>query len=434
MSSTVSSDMKSLNNAEADGELPNANTECKSDVPEITDEAVRAWIQHEIGDPRPDIPRLVVPDIAPSEIDEAIAARLIASYNACKKEEAAYPAIGADIWSAIRGLQARFFTILESGDPKALAAYLCNMSRHDATIGISQGDGEYRWITTSPEYEYFRALLIKDKLVSFAEAVGAIRCECPEQGPWGEHLNADIDVLLHALEECVGISLAPPEIDGGLFKIPAGSGLLHDRDLHAQFAAWSMREIAGPNATICEIGGGVGRAAYWAQRFGLGPYTILDRPHVNVLQAYYLLKSLPMDQVRLFGETLDNPRVTVWPYFEKRRITPDAVDIVFNQDSLPEIHRDAALDYIAWARQISPRWFYSINQEAAVAYTQNFGEPAGESDPKQNVVGALVTEAHGFRRVMRAPYWLRKGYTSELYQILRKPSEGTIAASSESAI
>jgi hypothetical protein len=93
------------------------------------------------------------------------------------------------------------------------------------------------------------------------------------------------------------------------------------------------------------------------------------------------------------------------------------VDMVFNQDSLPEIHRDAALDYIAWIRQISLRWFYSINQEANEAYTQDFWQPAGESDPRQNIVHALV-KAYGFRRVMRAPYWLRKGYASELYQIL----------------
>ncbi len=419
MSSTaVTSDVKSLNNVEADLELPGANTEPASDVPEITDDAVRAWIQHEIGNPRPAIPRIVTPDIAPSEIDEAIAGRLIAAYNACKKAEAEYPAIGADIWSAIRKLQAGFFSVLESGEPKALAAYLCNMSRHDATIGITQGDGEYRWVTTSPDYESFRALLIKDKLVSFAEAVGAIRCECPEQGPWGEHLHTDNDVLLRALEECVGISLAPPEIDGGLFKIPAGKGMFHDRDLHSQFAAWSLRQIAGPKATVCEIGGGSGRAAYWAQRFGLGAYTILDLPHVNVLQGYYLLKSLPMDQVRLFGETIENPKVTVWPYFEKYRIIAGTIDIVFNQDSLPEINHEAALDYIAWTRQISPRWFYSINQEANTAYTQDFWQPASESDPKQNVVGALATEARGFRRVMRAPYWLRKGYASELYQVL----------------
>jgi len=375
-------------------------------------------MQHQVGSPPPVIPAIVVPDIAPSEIDVAIAARLITAYLACKKEEAAHPVIGADVWSAIRKLQERFFAVLESGDPKALAAYLCNMSRHDATIGISQGDGEYQLIVSSPEYRHFRVILIKDKLVSFAEAVGAIRCECPEQGPWGQHLHTDTGVLVRALEEYLGISLAPPEIDGGLIKINGGNGLFHDRDIHSQFAAWSMREIAGPDATICEIGGGVGRAAYWAQRFGLGPYTIIDLPHVNVLQGYYLLKSLPPDRVRLYGEASDNPKVTVWPYFEKHRLSSGEVDIVFNQDSLPEIHRAAALDYLVWARKISRRWFYSINQEAAEPYTQTFCEPAGEGDPRQNIVSALVAEAGGFRRVARTPYWLRKGYTSEVYQIL----------------
>jgi hypothetical protein len=425
MTSTASSDAEIANGADADDELQRCvprrakqDLESELDAPQITDEIIQAWIRHPVGTPRPDVPRVVVPDGTPSEIDEAIAVRLLASYNACKKEEAAHPAIGPDVWSAIRRLQAAFFTVLESGEPKTLAAFLCNMSRHDATIGISQGNEEYRWITSSPEYEHFRALLIKDRLVSFAEAVGAIRCECPEVGPWGRHMHADIDVLLQALEERVGTSLAPPEIDGGLFKLRAGTGLVHDRDLHGQFAAWSMREIAGPDAAICEIGGGVGRAAYWAQRFGLGPYTIIDLPHVNVLQGYYLLKSLPMDQVCLYCETLADPRVTVLPYFEKRLIDSDEVDMVFNQDSLPEIHRDAALDYLAWTRKIARSWFYSINQEAGEAYSQRFWEPAGEGDPRQNVVSELATEARGFRRILRAPYWLRRGYTAELYQIL----------------
>lgn len=389
-----------------------------ADTPEITDEAVRAWLQHETGDNWPKIHAVVVPDRQANEVDELIATRLLASYVACKKEEAKHPSIGADIWSSIKSLQGRFLSVLESHNAKELASYLVNMSRHDATIGLTQGEGEHRWITTSKSYEQFRALLIKDKLVSFAEAVGAIRCECPEQGSWGDSLHIESDALVKSLEQAIGISLTPPDIDGGLFKIACSDALFHDRDYYAQFAAWSMREIAGLGSVVCEIGGGVGRAAYWAQRFGLGAYTILDLPHVNVLQGYYLLKSMPMDQVRLFGETVDNPKVTVWPYFQKEKIEGGTVDIVFNQDSLPEIHRDAALDYIAWSRRISARRLYSINQEAEGSYTQEFWLPATADDPKQNLVRGLVSEVTGFRQIMRAPYWLRRGYTSELYEII----------------
>jgi hypothetical protein len=386
-------------------------------VPDITDETVRQWVQHEFGTPWPEIPRQIIPDIEPSDQDQAIAERLLAAYAACLREEENHPSIGADLWSGIRKLQGSFLSVLASRNPKELAGYLCNMARRDATIGITQGDGEHGWITTSPEYAEFRALLIKDKLVSFAEAVAAIRCECPEQGPWGAHLYADLDALFRSLEDEVGISLAPPPIDGGLFKIHAAGAWIHDRDLHAQFAAWSMRELAGPSATVCELGAGVGRAAYWAYRFGLGAYTIFDLPHVNLLQGFYLLKSVPMDQVQLFGETVENPIVTVRPYFETTSVKPGEIDIIFTQDSLPEIHRESALRYIKWARDISPQWFYSINQEAAEAYTQSFGAPGGETDPRQNVVSALMSEVTGFRRVMRVPYWLRKGYVSELYKV-----------------
>jgi hypothetical protein len=322
-----------------------------------------------------------------------------------------------DLWSSICKLQQHFFALLEQGNPEALAGYLCNMARHDATIGITQGIQEHDLIASNSDYAYFRRLLIKDKLISFAEAVGAIGYECPEQGPWGEHLHSDLDNLLQTLEAHVGISLTPPPIDGGLLKIPAGEGLFHDRDLHAQFAAWSMRALVGPGAAVCEIGGGVGRCAYWAQQFGLGQFTLIDLPHINVLQGYYLLKSLPWNHVQLFGETDGNARVRIWPNAAKDQVSTEEVEIVFNQDGLPEFHPIVALDYIAWSKRISRKWLYSINQESAAAYAQEFCAPAGEGDTKQNVVGTLVAQSDGFQRTMRAPYWLRKGYASELFRV-----------------
>jgi len=58
-----------------------------------------------------------------------------------------------------------------------LARYLCNMSRQDATIGTVQGDQEFKKISRDSNYRQFIALMTKDKLVSLAEAVGAIPCE-----------------------------------------------------------------------------------------------------------------------------------------------------------------------------------------------------------------------------------------------------------------
>lgn len=390
----------------------------QSDAPEVTEEALQAWLQHEIGETRPDIPAVMTPEISPTKADIDIAERLLSAYAACRADEVKSRTVGLDIWSSIRKLQQRYLETLDEADPEALASYLCNMASHDATIGIVQGDGEHRWLTDSEDYRAFKALSIKDKLISFAEAVGAIRCECPEQGAWGEAMHADINDIILSLQGVVGVDLAPPNVEGQVFKIRSRNALLHDRDLHAQFAAWAMRDITGEGAAVCELGGGVGKAAYWSERFGLGPYTIIDLPHINVLQGFYLLKTLPSDRVRLYGEVVNDPSVTVWPHFAMAELADKEVDLVFTQDSLPEINRETAIDYIKSAKRVSRHWFFSINQEAAVAYNQDFWAEAGEGDPKQNVVGDLVAMTGGFRRVMRAPYWMRKGYVTELFEVL----------------
>lgn len=396
---------------------PLADLEADAGPPKITDETVRPWLQHDTGDAKPHVPRCIVPDILATPADVDIAQRLLNAYALAREQARSHQAIGPDIWSAIRSLQSNFISMLEKNDPEALAAYLCNMSRHDATIGITQGDGEYRWISSSTAYQDFRALLIKDKLVSFAEAVGALQCECPEQGPWGTHLHMDIEELFQLLQDRLGQSLVPPEVDGGLFKLPVGGGHVHDRDLYAQFSAWIMRELLGPGASVCEIGAGVGRSAFWAHRFGAHAYTILDLPHINVLQGFYLLKTLPTDRVQLFCEDVPDPAVRIWPHFGTSHLSADEFDIVFSQDALPEIHKDAALWYLKWAKGMGTGWFLSINQEAGAAYTQNFADAPTETDPRQNVAFDLMAQVGGFRRMFRTPYWLRKGYVSELYRI-----------------
>ena len=401
---------------------PSDDASFEPDVPELTQQVMQAWMQHEIGSSLPTIPGGVTPDIEATPIDVAIAERLLAAYSLSDRERTRYFPAAEDMWSSIGKLQQKFFALLASGNPEALAAYLCNMARHDGTIGITQGVQEHDFILSHPDYAYFRRMMIKDKMISFAEATGAINYECPEQGPCGEYLHGDIDVLLQKLEAKVGISLTPPAIDGAMIKVPAGGGLFHDRDLYAQFTAWSMRELVGPGAPVCEIGGGVGRCAYWAQRFGLGRYTLIDLPHINVLQGYYLIKSLPENTVALFGESVQDANVRVVPSFAKDHATEDEVEIVLAQDCLPEFHKDIALDYIAWSRRFSRTYLYSINQEGAAAYTQDFCAPADENDPKQNVVRELVAQSGGFRNVMRAPYWLRKGYAAELFKIVRPGS------------
>src|SRR5688572_18351310 len=250
------------------------------------------------------IPSMIMPDLKPDQREIAIAERLLTAYLLSEQDAGQRPIEYKDVWSHIQTHQPTFFFALKKKDPLFLAQYLCNMSRHDATHGTTQGYVEYLKIRYNPVYRRYVSLLTKDKLVCLAEAVGAIACENPEQGVWGRNFVVPIDELVNAIEQVVGINITPPAIDGGLLKIIGASAKFHERDLSAIFTAWSISNILREfsDKSICEFGAGVGRVAYWSWRFGVKSYAILDLPHINVLQGFYLLKALPDDTpIRLYG-------------------------------------------------------------------------------------------------------------------------------------
>ncbi len=350
----------------------------------------------------------MVADVTAGDKDLETTERLLAAYRRALADRPRANGEASDVWTKIALAQGGLLGLLQRDDVPALAAYLCNMSRMDATIGTVQGDDEYAQILAHRRNRDFRITVTKDKLVSFAEAVGAARCETPEQGAWGEAMHVPADELIAALETRIGLPLAPPAIDGGLFKLVTEHGLFHERDLYAQFTAWSLRELVGVGGQVIEIGGGVGRCAYWARRMGLGAYAIIDLPHIGMLQGFYLIKALGPDSVELYGESGTGAPLRLHPDFAIEDMAPASCDVVLNQDSLPEINQDAALHYMDWIKRVSRAWFYSVNQEAKAPYSTR---------GRQLSVPDLAAASGGYRRVSRAPYWLRKGYVTELYDV-----------------
>ena len=379
-------------------------------------------LAHAVGPRAPEVPYLIVPDLHPTERDVQFADRLLKAYARATADEAAKlfrP--GDDLWTGLRALQANFLAVLAQGDPSRLAEYLCNMGRLDATVGTVQGHLASERIRADRSHREFLALMTKDKLVSLAEAIGAIPCENPEQGPWAQNLHLGLAALVEKVEQALGLDVAPPPIDGGLLKLDAGHALFHERDLNGLYTAWALKRLLPPaeEARVCEIGGGSGRVAYWSSRFGVRSYTIFDLPHINVVQGYYLLKALPAANIILYGEP-GRPtglnRIDVLPYFCTNDCGNNQFDLVLNQDSFPEIDRDTVLNYLAWIKKSSRRFFLSINQESRPPL------PVGENVRQLNVP-ELVAETGGFHRVSRDLYWLRKGYVAELYAIAGKSSD-----------
>lgn len=214
----------------------------------------------------------------------------------------------------------------------------------------------------------------------------------------------------------MGLDIAPPPIDGGLFKISAGSGQdaarFGERDCNGIYTGWTLVQLLGRRASgaaLCEIGGGSGRVAYWAKRFGIDDYTIYDLPQVNAVQGFYLMKALGGEGVRLYGESGAQSQggFRVLPYFATRDVNCRRYDLVLNQDSFPEINTEVVREYLAWIKKVSHA-FLSINHES---------RPNAVGGSLQNNVSELVRESGGYRLQSRQLYWLRKGYVMELYQV-----------------
>lgn len=256
--------------------------------------------------------------------------------------------------------------------------------------------------------------MAKDKLISLAEAVGAIPCENPEQGVWGFNSQINERELVKKIEERIGICIIPPPIDGGLFKIGTDPYRFGERDCNAIYTAWLMRGLLprGDATSVCEIGGGVGRVAYWATRLGLNKYTLLDLPHINVLQGFFLLKALPEANIYLYGEadnfaTKTGSSIWVMPYYSRFDNRYKSFNLILNQDSFPEIHADIVVEYLKWIKKSSTT-FLSINHES---------QPSAGCGKLQNNISDLIAEVGGFSLESRHLYWLRKGYVTELYRL-----------------
>jgi hypothetical protein len=186
----------------------------------------------------------------------------------------------------------------------------------------------------------------------------------------------------------------------GYFGVPIRDHLFFARSADHAYVAWRCRELGARRVT--EIGGGLGGVADYALRFGIERYTIYDLPVMNVIQGYALIKA--GHRVALVGET-DAP-VVLHPWW---RITDaGSCDVAVNQDSFPEIEPAFVEDYLRHIRRTAAQ-FLSINQEA--------GELASAKGHRQTIVADLVSRVGGFRRISRAPYWLRRGYVEELYEI-----------------
>lgn len=250
-------------------------------------------------------------------------------------------------------------------------------------------------------------------MVSFAEALGALLYENSGQETFGKNIYIDSGRLTEEIKNKIGIELAPPDIDGGMFKLKMGNGYFTSRDVMNLYAAWRMRQLVNPGgASLCEIGAGVGSVALYASRLNFLDYSIFDLPRMNVIQAWYLIKALPEREVVLYGESARSKNaIKILPWWEFIKVERKEYDLTLNKDGFPEIDKSIVMDYLEAIKKNTKRYFLSINHERGDALIP------GQTKKLHLIVSRVVKESGGFRQIYRFPQPLQEGYVEELYEI-----------------
>ena len=317
--------------------------------------------------------------------DDAVVGRIIAAYGAANRSE-----LRADeSWwfMQIADIRRPEHEVLLGADVAAVTAMLRDPQANNLFYGF---DNLAKALAQPGDsWPLVQGALCYDGLLTLAEAVGAVRLENPE-APIRTDIP-EVEDLLNALDATFGFRIDFPNPFPGEVGLWTSRGVASYRCFQAIYQAWRIAQLA-PDGKVAEIGGGLGRTAYYARGFGSLDYTIVDLPLTGVAQGYFLLRAgVP---TRLFGEAA-GPGVRIVPPCAFHGAS-ERYDLVVNVDSFTEMAPETARRYVDDAvRQC--RRVLSINHE----HNGHRMFDAFANHPR-------LVEA------TRAPYWMRRGYVEEL--------------------
>jgi hypothetical protein len=240
--------------------------------------------------------------------------------------------------------------------------------------------------------------LALDGLATFAEALGARKMELPENYYIWRVNSIHTDEVLAQIDRVLGFTLPVPNPFPAEYGLVSSRGIISYRVPQALYQAWRIARLLDgvESPKVLEIGGGLGRTAFYARQFGILDYTIIDIPVSSLAQGYFLGRTLGGNGVSLFGETATENQIKIMPpaFFLDGT---GRYDLVVNVDSLTEIGRVAADRYWSAIGRRAGR-LLSINHEA-----------------NEFTVSQLISEGKHVRST-RVPYWMRRGFVEEVVE------------------
>lgn len=346
----------------------------------------------------------------------SILQRIVAAYRRAKQGEADQGITRGGPWERIRkSHMGELIALLDSGHTEPLNEYLRELAIRDAGHGFFQGKAAHGMLHSDESLQRGRLLWIADSICGLAEWLGIAGVHCPGAQTEANSPRPPVCELVARIEAGTGLPLAVPDICGGLFGLAAASGVVHVRSATAAYAAMRIQRLAGlpmAQCRFCEIGPGIGLVAFQLGLLGAGEIVLADLPELNAIQAYFLAQALPQYNLALFGETPQQGgrTIRIQPDFDFLSGTAGQFDIIFNQDSLPELELETVGRYLELISH-STRFFLSINQESRV--------PVGAAEGAAFLPSLLSGLPH-VRCLERSPSWLRSGYIDELFSFSDK--------------
>lgn len=239
-----------------------------------------------------------------------------------------------------------------------------------------------------------------DNLIRLAEAIGATRLENPEsKSSWLGYRKSSPADLLKQIDLKSNTRLDFPNLYNGRVGLKTPRGLVDYRSLPSIYVALKLREYANflskTNFNVCEIGAGLGRTAYYANKLGIQDYTLVDVPMGAISQGYYLSKLLGLEAVVFPGEPRRNSAQIQIMHPEEYLLQSRRFDFTVNVDSITEFGETLAIRYLNKIVETSDI-FLSINHEAN-NFTVN--KLVGDNTP-----------------ALRFPFWMRRGYVEEIFK------------------
>jgi len=314
--------------------------------------------------------------------------RLVKEYLLREKDHK-YSNNSADIWDPIfENFQKDLQLSLKSKNKKDIENILDNPGSSNLLVGFENNVLSKMWTN---DVENMYAL---DKLLSFSEFLGIRNIYNPEQDKISVY-KIDLESLLNKIEKKIKIKLNFKNVFPGESGIWTSRGILNEKEIQALYAAYKISKIIKKNENVLEIGGGLGRTAYYCNLFGIKDYTIVDIPITFLAQGNYLGRAISEKRI-IFENELQNK-------YEKNKIkliTPKfylkskiKYSLVLNCDSLTEINYDLAFNYMK--RISKSKYFFSINHE------------------KNSFNVSKLIKKFKYSNHSRNLYWLRKGYIEE---------------------